>query len=138
MRASILTLAFLLAAAARAEAQVRPDPGGASTNMEIGEAGSFPVGASPMRSASRCLEPREGFYAVPVIEFDGRRFEPSGSPEPIFADNLDALGEDRGVPLFVGKLSARPVVDVWVPVCAPSDHYQLFTRSLAGHASAGS
>lgn len=138
MRATILTLAFLLAASARAEAQVRPDPGGASTNMEIGEAGSFPVGASPMRSASRCLEPREGSHSLPAVEFEGRRFLPSGSPEPIFADNLDVLGEDRGVPLFAGKLSARPVVDLWVPVCAPSNHYLLYTRSPAGHASAGS
>lgn len=138
MRVRILTLAFLLVAATRAEAQVRPDPGASSAEVEIGRAAGSPAGDSATRSASRCLEPREGSYAVPAIEFEGRRFEPVGSPEPISTDNLDALGEDHGLPLFAGKLSGRPVVDLWVPVCAPADHYQLYTRPAPGHASAGS
>ncbi len=138
MRATIVTLAFLLTGAARAEAQIQPDPGGSSPGVAIGEDRASAFRESPVRSASRCLEPREGSHAVPAIEFESWRFRPSGSLEPILAENLDPLGEHRGVPLFTGKLSARPTVDLWVPVCAPSDHYQLYTRPRSGYVPAGS
>ena len=138
MRAAILTLALLLAGTAAAAAQMRPDPGGSPDLVASGGAGGIPTDAGPMRSAVRCLEPPEGPIAIQAIEFEGRRFEPAGSPEPIVAENLEPLGQHRGLPLFAGKLSVRPLVDVWVPVCAPADHYQLFTRPAPGHASAGS
>lgn len=138
MRAAILTLGLLLAGAAAAEAQVRPDPDGSPAAVEIGQGPVSPSTGGETHTAVRCLEPREPSIAVPTIEFEGRRFEPAGSPEPIFVENLERLGQDLGLPLFAGKLSVRPVVDVWVPVCVPAGHYQLFTLPAPGHASAGS
>lgn len=140
MRTTILTLALVLVGGAQAaEAQIRPDPGRSAPDVAIGEAREPSVTGSPadLRSAGGCLEPRHGSYVLPAIDFEGWRFEPSGSPEPILADNLDPMGEHRGFPLFAGKLAVRPIVDLWIPVCAPADHYQLYTRLPAGPRPAG-
>ncbi len=130
MRTTILTLALVLGGGARAEAQIHPDPGGSAPDVAIGEARESTGTGSPAdsRSASGCLEPRHGLNALPAIDFEGWRFEPSGIPEPILDDNLDPMGEHRGFPIFAGKLAVRPIVDLWIPVCDPTDHYQLYTR----------
>lgn len=125
-----MTLALLLASHVGVGAQVQPDPGGTSEGVAIGTALASPPTQALVegRFASRCLEPRDPASIVPAIGFEGRRFEPSGGPEPVSANNLDPVGEHRGVPLFAGKLASRPLVDLWVPVCAPPEHYQLYTR----------
>lgn len=137
MRWISLTLYLILAGAATAAAQVQPDPG---IPLASGSAVPRSVGKVPpvTQQAAGCLESRHGSYAIPAIEYEGRRFQPRGSPEPILAENLDPLGDHGGVLLFTGRLAVRPVEDLWVPVCAPTDHYQLYTRLLSRAGPAGS
>lgn len=110
VRATFLTLALLLGGAPTLEAQTGPDPG------------------VPPVSAAGCLEVREGTPGMPGFDFEGSRFEAIGSPEPIQADNLESVGSLGDLPVYAGRLAERPVVDLWVPVCLLSDHYQLYTR----------
>lgn len=137
MRWISLTLWLVLAGATTVTAQVQPDPG---APLARGPAVPRSVGGVPpvTQHAAGCLESRDGSYAIPAIEFEGRRFQPSGSPEAILAENLDPLGDHRGVPLFTGRLAGRPVEDLWVPVCVPTDHYQLYTRLFSRAGPAGS
>jgi hypothetical protein len=65
---------------------------------------------------------------MPGFDFEGSRFEAIGSPEPIQADNLESMGSLGDLPVYAGRLAERPVVDLWVPVCLLSGHYQLYTR----------
>ncbi|HET6342457.1 MAG TPA: hypothetical protein VFG78_09785 [Gemmatimonadota bacterium] len=117
VRAILLTSLFLLAGAATVGAQVQPDPGGTP------------------RFAGGCLDSRDGAAGIPAVDFEGWRFDATGGPEPIQADNLDAVGALGAMPLFAGRLAERPVVDLWVPVCQPADHYQLYTRSWTARAA---
>lgn len=132
MRAILLTTLFLLITVATVEAQVQPDPG---VSLTAGPAGpsELPAGAADTSSrfARGCLDPRDGAAWIPVLEFEGWRFDATGWPEPIEADNLDAVGTLGDLPLFAGRLAERPVVDLWVPVCQPAGHYQLYTRSAS-------
>lgn len=89
-------------------------------------AGSTTVAA---QVAEPCLDSRAGSNSIPALDFEGRRFDATGGPEPIQADNLDRVGALGDLPLFAGRLAERPVVDLWVPVCQPANHYQLYTRS---------
>ena len=121
VRATFLTLALLLGGATVLEAQTGPDPG-----------------VLPVSVPAGCLETPEGSLAVPAFEFEGSRFEAIGSPEPIQADNLESMGTLGDLPVYAGRLTERPVVDLWVPVCTPTDHYQLYTRLVARVAPTGS
>ena len=112
MRAILLTSLFLLIPAAAVEAQVQPD--------------------TVPRFAGGCLDSRDGSAGIPALDFEGWRFDAMGGPEPIQVDNLDAVGALGDLTLFAGRLAERPVVDLWVPVCQPPDHYQLYTRSSSG------
>ncbi|HKY61008.1 MAG TPA: hypothetical protein VJP59_08350 [Gemmatimonadota bacterium] len=125
MRAILLTSFFFLAGAATATAQVQPDPGA-----------SLAAGSAP-RFTGECLDSRDGSAGVPALDFEGWSFEPLGNPEPIQADNLTVVGALGGLPLFTGRMAEPPVVDLWVPVCRPADHYQLFTRFASPGGSAG-
>ena len=116
MRAIFPTLALLLGGATSLGAQTGPDPG-----------------VPPVSGPAGCL--REGSLGVPAFEFEGRRFEAVGSPEPIQADNLDSLGILGDLPVYAGRLAERPVVDLWVPVCFLSGHYQLYTRLASASGS---
>ena len=118
VRATFLTLALLLGGATSLGAQTGPDPG-----------------VSPVSGAVGCLELREGSLGVPALEFEGSRFEAVGSPEPIQADNLDPMGILGELPVYAGRLAERPVVDLWVPVCLLSGHYQLYTRLASASGS---
>jgi hypothetical protein len=142
MRAILLTSLFLLAGAAPVRAQVQPDPGVSLTAGPAGPPGlpGPAAGATDTvpRFASGCLDSRDGPATIPALDFEGQRFDATGGPEPILADNLDAVGALGDLPLFAGRLAERPVVDLWVPVCQPVDHYQLYTRLAAPAGSAGS
>lgn len=83
--------------------------------------------ASPGEGSAACLE--DGAEALDVVTFDGRRFAPSGKPEPIDAANLVRVGVQNGVPLYVGTLSVPPHVDLWLPLCRPAGNYRLYTES---------
>ena len=131
MRATILAFSFLLSGAVAAGAQVRPDPGGTPLGVALAEPSDAGEGPTDGRFADQCLEPRDVEAAVSAIGFEGHSFRASGDPEPISSANLELVGEDRGVPLFAGKLATQPLADLWVPICAPAGHYQLYTR-LAG------
>lgn len=127
MRATVLTLALLLGGAATLEAQTRPDPGVSPVSGPTGPLARVPSMAP--RPAVGCLETPGGSPSVPAFDFEGRRFEARGIPEPIQADNLDSMGALGELPVYTGRLAERPVVDLWVPVCRPADHYQLYTRA---------
>jgi hypothetical protein len=127
VRATILTLALLLGGAVTLEAQTRPDPGVSPVSGPAGPPAGVP-GMAP-RPPAGCLETRGESPSVPAFDFEGRRFEASGIPEPIQAENLDSMGTLGELPVYVGRLAGRPVVDLWVPVCRPAGHYQLFTRA---------
>lgn len=73
-----------------------------------------------------CLDDREWFLGGDPIEFEGRQFDPIGTPEPISLDNLVTIGEYDGVPLYVGRYARRPHTDVWLPVCSNPDTYRLY------------
>lgn len=127
MRATFLTLALLLGGAATLAAQTRPDPGVSPVSGPAGPPASGP-GMAP-RPRVGCLETPSGSPSVQAFEFEGRRFEATGFPEPIQAENLDSMGTLGELSVYAGRLAERPVVDLWVPVCQPADHYQLYTRA---------
>ena len=127
VRATFLTLALLLGGATALEAQTRPDPGVSPVSGPAATSAGLPGMAPPRPTA--CLETRGGSPSVPAFDFEGRRFEATGIPEPIRADNLESMGTLGGLPVYTGRLTSRPVVDLWVPVCRPPGHYQLYTRA---------
>ena len=128
MRATLLTLALFLGGATALEAQIRPDPGVSPVSgPAAGPAASVPHAVT--LPAGGCLETRDGSSGVPAFQFEGRRFEATGAPEPILTENLDSMGTFGDLPVFAGRLAERPVVDLWVPVCRPAGHYQLYTRA---------
>ena len=126
VRATFLTLAFLLSGATALEAQTRPDPGVSPVSGPAATSAGLPGMAPPRPTA--CLETRGGSPSVPAFDFEGSRFEAVGAPEPIQADNLESMGTLGDLPVYAGRLTERPVVDLWVPVCFLSGHYQLYTR----------
>jgi hypothetical protein len=79
-----------------------------------------------------CLDEREWFLTGKSIEFDGRTFDPIGTPEPISLDNLIAVGEYDGVPLYVGRFADEPHMDLWLPVCESPQTYRLYADLGAG------
>ncbi len=96
-----------------------------------------PVPADPASAApgptgtpevAPCLDDRDWFQEGTPIEFDGRRFEPGGEPEPISLENLIVVGDHDGVPLFVGGLAVEPYPDLWLPLCRPDGSYQLYAE----------
>jgi hypothetical protein len=132
MRTTLLTLLLLLAVANNLRAQVQPDPGVSLTAGPVGPPrGPVPpegVTDTVPRFAGGCLDSPDGPAGIAALDFEGWRFDATGGPEPIQADNLDRVGALGDLPLFAGRLAERPLVDLWVPVCQPADHYQLYTR----------
>ena len=127
VRATFLTMALLLGGTVSLTAQSRPDPGVSTVSGPVGTSASGSGVAS--RPAGGCLEMQSGSPSVPAFDFEGRRFEAMGIPEPIQAENLDSMGTLGELSVYAGRLAERPVVDLWVPVCRPADHYQLYTRA---------
>lgn len=126
MRASFVTLALLLGAASIVNAQTGADPGISSVSGPAGPQAGVPVAAP---DPARCLETPDGSPSLAAFEFEGSRFEAIGIPEPIQAVNLESMGTLGELPVYAGRLTERPVVDLWVPVCQPAGQYQLFTRA---------
>ena len=75
-----------------------------------------------------CADDRDWFGSESPIEFDGRRFEPDGEPEPIGVENLVVVGEHDGVLLFAGRILQEPYTELWLPVCTPAGSYHLYAE----------
>lgn len=80
----------------------------------------------PEYEAPACVDDREWFLSGEPIDFDGRSFDPIGTPEPISMDNLVPVGEYDGVPIYVGRYASPPHMDVWLPVCQTPNTFRLF------------
>ncbi|CAN5300669.1 hypothetical protein BH18GEM1_BH18GEM1_18970 [soil metagenome] len=89
-----------------------------------------PAQAEPAPAA--CVDNRAWFQSGGAIEFDGLRYTPLGTPEPITEDNLTRVGQNDGVPIFVGILAPEPYADLWLPHCTPSGTYQLYVAEGGG------
>ncbi|HJR54259.1 MAG TPA: porin family protein [Gemmatimonadota bacterium] len=79
-------------------------------------------------AAGACLEESD---AERVIEFDGRRFEPIGFPQPVDRLYLVQIGSFEGIPLFVSDTAQPPYRDFWVPLCGQTGIYDLFVEAGA-------
>ena len=84
----------------------------------------------PVPDLPACLDNRREWVrnGAPV-EYDGQTFEPMGHPEPVSSDNLVAVAQHDGVPLYVGRLISPPYIDLWLPRCDPPGMYSLYMKS---------
>jgi hypothetical protein len=64
-----------------------------------------------------------------TIEFDGRRFEPAGFPQPVDRAFLVQVGSFDGIPLFVSDTAEPPFGDFWVPICGETGIYDLYVEA---------
>jgi hypothetical protein len=114
-------------------ARVEPDaePGVADEDRPA----AFPVPIAPgARDAvpaapgagGACLDKSAGERA---IEFDGRRFEPAGFPQPVDRAFLVQVGSFDGIPLFVSDTAEPPYGDFWVPICGETGIYDLYVEA---------
>ncbi|HET6362096.1 MAG TPA: outer membrane beta-barrel protein [Gemmatimonadota bacterium] len=79
-------------------------------------------------AAGACLDKSAGERA---IEFDGRRFEPVGFPQPVDRLYLVQVGSFEDIPLFVSDTAEPPFGDFWVPVCGETGIYDLYVEAGA-------
>ena len=79
-------------------------------------------------AAGACLDKSVGDRS---IEFDGRRFEPAGFPQPVDRMFLVQVGSFEGIPLFVSDTAEPPFGDFWVPICGESGVYDLYVEAGA-------
>jgi len=75
-----------------------------------------------------CLDPSESRRA---IEFDGRRFEPAGFPQPVDRRFLIRVGEFEGLPIYVSDTAQQPYGDFWVPRCGGDGTFELYVETGA-------
>lgn len=73
-----------------------------------------------------CLDARDWYVGGASIQIEGRDFDPVGSAEPIDPGNLVPVAEYDGVPAFAGRLSDRPHMDLWLPLCGTPGTYRLY------------
>jgi hypothetical protein len=98
------------------------------------EPAAFPVPIAPdardapPAAAGACLDKSAGDRA---IEFDGRRFEPAGFPQPVDRTFLVQVGTSDGIPLFVSDTAVPPYGDFWVPICGETGIYDLYVEAGA-------
>ncbi|HUP00506.1 MAG TPA: hypothetical protein VM737_03170 [Gemmatimonadota bacterium] len=102
-------------------AQTVPDPGVAVARVSVG-------GFGAREFVVVCLDGSHTFENGAPIDFDRRRFGPEGAPEPVSLENLMLVGEREGVPLYVSAYASPPYTELWLPVCRPADHFQLYLR----------
>ncbi|HJU86094.1 MAG TPA: thrombospondin type 3 repeat-containing protein, partial [Gemmatimonadota bacterium] len=101
---------------------------------EAEEPAAFPVPIepdardAPPTDAGACLDKSAGDRA---IEFDGRRFEPAGFPQPVDRMFLVQVGSFEGIPLFVSDTAEPPYGDFWVPICGETGIYDLYVETGA-------
>ena len=85
--------------------------------------------AEPEPAASEaCLDPSA---ALRTFEFDGRRFQPAGFPQPVDRQFLVRVGEYEGVPIYVSDTAREPYSDFWAPRCGPGGMFELYVESGA-------
>jgi hypothetical protein len=77
---------------------------------------------------SACLDPSAGRR---TIEFDGRRFEPAGFPQPVDKRFLVRVGAFEGIPIYVSDTAQQPYGDFWVPRCGGDGTFELYVESGA-------
>ena len=82
-------------------------------------------GEAAERGLEACLDTSDGQQ---VIEFDGRRFEPAGFPQPVDRQFLLQVGSFDGIPLYVSNTARAPYGDFWVPLCGPDGTYELYVE----------
>ncbi|HYO46830.1 MAG TPA: outer membrane beta-barrel protein [Gemmatimonadota bacterium] len=75
--------------------------------------------------AAACLDTSRGRR---VIEFDGRRFESAGFPQPVDRQFLVSVGSFDGIPLYVSDTAQPPFGDFWVPRCGDDGTYDLYVE----------
>jgi hypothetical protein len=63
-----------------------------------------------------------------VIEFDGRRFEPAGFPQPVDRRFLVRVGSFDGIPIYVSDTAQVPYGDFWVPRCGGDGTFELYVE----------
>jgi hypothetical protein len=63
-----------------------------------------------------------------VIEFDGRRFEPAGFPQPVDRRFLVRVGSSDGIPIYVSDTAQAPYGDFWVPRCGGDGTFELYVE----------
>jgi hypothetical protein len=113
----------------------RVAPQGEPGEEEENAPAEFPVpiapedrNAPPAAAGGACLDKSVGERA---IEFDGRRFEPAGFPQPVDRMFLVQVGSFEGIPLFVSDTAEPPFGDFWVPICGESGVYDLYVEAGA-------
>ena len=79
-------------------------------------------------AAGACLDKSLGERP---IEFDGRRFEPAGFPQPVDRLYLVQVGSFDGIPLYVSDTAEPPFGDFWVPICGETGMYDLYVEAGA-------
>ncbi len=114
---------------ARIEAEPRPgvedEDRPAAFPVPIAPGARDAVPAAP-GAGGACLDKSAGERA---IEFDGRRFEPAGFPQPVDRAFLVQVGSFDGIPLFVSDTAQPPFGDFWVPVCGETGIYDLYVEA---------
>ena len=73
-----------------------------------------------------CLDPSG---ALRTFEFDGRRFQPAGFPQPVDRQFLVRIGEYEGIPIYVSDTAREPYSDFWVPRCGPGGMFELYIEA---------
>ena len=97
-------------------AEVEPLPAPLPAEAEAGPAGEV------------CLDPAAGRRA---IEFDGRRFEPAGFPQPVDRRFLIRVGAFEGLPIYVSDTAQQPYGDFWGPRCGDDGTFELYVEAGA-------
>lgn len=93
-------------------------------------AAPFPaeVGVAEPVDDAACLDPAAGSR---VIEFDGRRFEPAGFPQPVDRRFLIHVGSFEGIPIYVSDTAQQPYGDFWAPRCGDDGTFELYVEAGA-------
>jgi hypothetical protein len=100
--------------------------------------GAFPVPAEPapdLRPVPDAVEPAQVLGACldptggrKFIEFDERRFESAGFPQPVDRQFLVSVGAFDGIPIYVSDTARPPYTDFWVPRCGPGNLFELYVE----------
>jgi hypothetical protein len=107
----------------------RPEPAqDAPEDEAVAPVPAPPAGAVGPADETACLDPSEGRRA---IEFDGRRFEPAGFPQPVDRRFLIRVGAFEGLPIYVSDTAQQPYGDFWVPRCGDDGSFELYVETGA-------
>lgn len=76
-------------------------------------------------AATACLDAAAGER---TIEFEGRRFRPTGFPQTVDRTFLVQVGSFDDLPIYVSDTARKPYADFWVPHCSAEDTFELFVE----------